>query len=72
MRNYRAYFLGDDRRIFRRVDLHCTNDEDAKIQAQQLMDGHSVELWDGARKIAEFTLRIRKADSQVLRFVEGD
>jgi hypothetical protein len=32
----------------------CDDDEAAKERAKLLVDGHDVELWDGARKIAEF------------------
>jgi uncharacterized membrane-anchored protein len=53
-RNYRAYLIGSDGRIVLRVDLNCDDDEAAKRQAKALVDAHDIELWDGARKIAEF------------------
>jgi len=34
-----------------RVTILAANDEDAKEQAKQLVDGHSVELWQESRKI---------------------
>jgi hypothetical protein len=52
---YRAYLLGVDGCIHSRVDLICENDETAKARAQQLVDGHDVELWQLSRKIATFT-----------------
>jgi hypothetical protein len=30
------------------------DDEDAKKQAKPLVDGHAIELWQTARKIAKF------------------
>ena len=37
--------------------LFADNDEDALRHAEQLVDGHAIELWQGARRIA--TLRPR-------------
>lgn len=54
MREYRAYVLGQDGRIKDRIDLTCADDEAAKKQAKQLVDGHDVELWQLGRKIATF------------------
>jgi hypothetical protein len=28
------------------VDLNCTDDDDARKRAEQMVDGHNVELWD--------------------------
>jgi hypothetical protein len=53
-RAYRAYLIGSDGVIINRVDLECEDDETAKARAELLVDGHDVELWDGARKIADF------------------
>ena len=52
--NYRAYLMGPDGRIVHRVDLKCDDDGAAKARAEQHVDGYNIELWDGARKIAEF------------------
>jgi hypothetical protein len=54
MHNYKAYLLGRTGNIVSRVDLDCNDDEAAKKRANALVGGHDVELWDGARKIAEF------------------
>ena len=54
MQEYRAYVIGPDGRIIRGTDLVCEDEEDATEQAKQLVDGHDVELWQGARKIATF------------------
>ena len=45
MQEYRAYIIGPDARITSRVDLLCEEDEAAQKQANQLVDGHDVELW---------------------------
>ena len=54
MHAYRAYLIGHDGHIVSRVDLLCQDDQSAKDKAKQLVDGHDVELWDGAKKIAVF------------------
>jgi hypothetical protein len=54
MHAYRAYMISLDGRIVHRVDIECDDDEAAKERAKLLVNGHDVELWDGARKIAEF------------------
>jgi len=60
MHNYRAYVLGRTGQTMRRVDLDCNDDEAAKERASALVDGHDIELWDGARKVAEFKAPSRK------------
>ncbi len=54
MQEYRAYLIGPDGHIQRRVDLICEHEEAAKNSARQLVDGHDVELWQGARKLVRF------------------
>jgi hypothetical protein len=54
MNEYRAYIFGPDGHILRRVDLICTDDDQAKGLAKGLVDGHDVELWQLDRRIAEF------------------
>jgi hypothetical protein len=51
MPEYRAYLFGSDGHIIKRVELVCTDDEAAKEQAKTR---HDVELWQEARRIAEF------------------
>jgi hypothetical protein len=55
MNEYRAYLMGPNGHIQSRVDLTCEDEEAAKEQAKQLVDGHDVELWQLDRKIATFT-----------------
>jgi hypothetical protein len=54
MQDYRAYMIGRDGHIERRIDLNCPDDEAAKERAKQLVDGYAVELWHLGRQIATF------------------
>ena len=51
---YRAFEVGTDGHVVGRVDLFCANDDEAKERAKQLVDGHVVELWDGACLLNRF------------------
>ena len=53
MPEYRAYLIGPDGHIVKRVELVCT-DEVAREQAKTLAEWHDVEFWQEARRIAEF------------------
>jgi hypothetical protein len=55
MQEYRAYVIGPDGHIQQRIDLLCADDNAAKEQARQLVNGHAVELWQLGRQIATFT-----------------
>ncbi|GAC1344471.1 MAG: hypothetical protein NVSMB20_20160 [Bradyrhizobium sp.] len=54
MPEYRAYIVGIDGRFVRAVELLCPDDDSAKEYAQNLVDGHDVELWQGKCQIARF------------------
>jgi hypothetical protein len=54
MANYRAYVLDKEGHFLRAVELVCSNDDIAKEQAKQLVDGYDVELWQQERRIAKF------------------
>jgi len=54
MLEYRAYLIGRDGHIVHRVDILCVDDEAAKERALLLVDGHTVELWQGTRRVATF------------------
>ena len=54
MPEYRVYIIGADGHFQSSVPLICPDDETAKEQAEQLVDGHDVELWQRARKVAKF------------------
>ena len=51
---YRAYLIGSANRIEHAVELDAATDEEATVQAQQLVDGHAVEVWDRSRKLIRF------------------
>ena len=49
-----ADLIGIDGRISQRVPIACDDDEEAKRRTKQMVDGHAIELWQEARKIATF------------------
>ena len=51
---YYAYVIGDDGHVCNRIEVRCDNDDEAKRCAEQLVDGHAIELWQEARKVATF------------------
>ena len=55
---FNAYVIGDDGRIASRIDVLCDNDEEAIRSAEQLVDGHAIELWQGMRRVT--TLEAKK------------
>ena len=54
MPEYRVYVVGKDGHFQRSIQLVCSSDEAAKQEAEKLIDGHDVELWQRDRKIARF------------------
>jgi hypothetical protein len=54
MPEYRAYVVGHDGHLKEAFPLVCPDDEVAKRQASQLVNGHDVELWQGDRKVTTF------------------
>ena len=53
MRDYRAYIIAPHGHITDRFEFWAEDDEDAKLYAKKLVDGHNVELWHQTEKIAE-------------------
>jgi hypothetical protein len=51
---YHAYIIGDDGHVQNRIEVLCDNDDEAKRRAEQLADGHAIELWQEGRRIATF------------------
>ncbi len=51
---YYAHVIGGDGHVRNRVTVLCDNDDEAKRCAEQLADGHAIELWREARRIATF------------------
>ena len=60
MQEYRAYIIGPDGHVQKRVDLRCNDVVEAIGLARQLVDGHDVELWQLDRQIRTF-----KAGSEI-------
>jgi hypothetical protein len=55
MQECRAYIIGPDGHIQRRIDLLCEDDDAAKERAQLLIDGYDLELWQFDRMVAKFS-----------------
>ena len=51
---YRAFLVNAAGHIYFAHELDCQTDEQAIEAARRLVDGYGVQLWDRARKIAEF------------------
>jgi len=51
MQEFRAYIMGPDGHVHKRVDLRCSDESEAIERAKQLLDGHDVELWQLDRLI---------------------
>jgi len=52
MPEYRIYTLNDRNKISGPPqDITCENDQEAIQQAKQWLDGHDVEVWQGARVV---------------------
>ena len=54
MAGYYADLIGVDGRVSKRIAIVGDDDEEAKRFAKQMVDGHAIELWQEARKIATF------------------
>jgi hypothetical protein len=54
MPEYRVYVVGTDGHFVNSHAIECSDDDAAMEQAKQLVDGHDVQLWQRARKIATF------------------
>jgi len=54
MRGFRAYIFDRGGHISFRVDIQAEDEATAKERAKLLVDGHAVELWEGANKLARF------------------
>jgi hypothetical protein len=52
MRHYSAFQLDATGHVAGRIDLNCIDDEDAKRQAETLVDTCGLELWEDDRMIA--------------------
>ena len=52
MRDYRVFVITLEGHIRQRIEFYCEDDEKAKEQATQYLDGHDVELWHRDQRIA--------------------
>jgi hypothetical protein len=64
MQLYRAYLM-EDGQVWAAVDLSCTDDDEAKRKAENLLNGRDIELWEHDRRVA--VLRCSDAASQAVR-----
>jgi hypothetical protein len=65
MAHYRAYLIGCDGHSKKAVDLNFTDDNAARKRAEQMVDGHDVELWEHPRRIARFASKQEQPFSPV-------
>jgi hypothetical protein len=63
MTRYVAFVLTPMGQIIETVNLKCASDEDAQEQAQQWVNGHAVELWEGAKARRVAVLRPKTSNS---------
>jgi hypothetical protein len=63
MPDYRIYIVGSNGHFSDVVTLESADDSEATRQAEQLVDGRAIELWQRARKIATFDAS-RKSSSK--------
>ena len=54
MAHYKAYFIGDDGRFVKGVDIIKDDDPAAIIAARALIGKHAIELWEHDRRIVQF------------------
>jgi|1186.fasta_scaffold82576_2 hypothetical protein len=54
MQGYRAFVLGLDGHVERRVEIMCRDDAEAIKLAKKLVDRRDIELWQRARRIETF------------------
>jgi len=54
MGHYRLYFLDEQGRINRALDLECADDEEAVSRVSEHRYQYGLELWEGARLVKRF------------------
>ena len=67
MAEYRAYTIGIDGHIVGFEALVCADDVEAINGAKRLVDGHDIELWNGARFIIRLSRSTEQRRRQILR-----
>lgn len=53
MAEYRAYTVASDGHFVGCEPLVCADDAEAIHQAEQLLNGHDIELWHGERLVKQ-------------------
>jgi hypothetical protein len=48
---YRVYVVGSDGHFIGSSELVCDDDAQAIEQAEQLLDGHDLQIWNGPRYV---------------------
>ena len=56
MKEFRAFVLDESDHVKGHVNLLCTDDDDAKQQAGELVVDCPIELWEGKRRIARIDI----------------
>ena len=57
---YRVYQIDADGKVASFSEVAAASDQEAGAKAQELVDGHAVELWDRSRLIARFALKEKR------------
>ena len=55
---YRAYLIDKDDRVESFKPVEADNDDEAVVAAEQLMDGHDVEVWLLDRMVGRLSKRV--------------
>jgi hypothetical protein len=53
--NLEYHILDADGHIIGCVPLICGDDVEARVKAERLVNGHDIELWNGARRVIRFS-----------------
>jgi hypothetical protein len=61
MEEYRAYAMGSNGHVINRIDIRCSDEEEARRLAKIAVGGDAVELWQMDRFIERFEPALRPA-----------
>jgi hypothetical protein len=60
MPHYLVYVFTEENRIWNPpIVMTCDNDQEAVRQAEQLVDGNDIELFDGDRRVSRIKARLQ-------------
>jgi hypothetical protein len=52
---YRIYTIDKDGHIVGPANIvDAADDQEARQEAKRMLEGHTIELWDGSRRVAKF------------------